>query len=320
MPDLEAAPPDGWNLELLREHLQFAVDLEMWTIPFYLTALYSIRDQTSEAYQLIQSVVYQEMLHVELAANVANAFGADVTFDPPVYGQGIPHLDFALDSPDPTEIYSRWSSDLGPLDPARIDAMCLVEYPEWDDEAAPCEADLTRYGSIGAFYRCVESGVRELADEITPGRNQLDDFQRYYQDAPSLTVSESGEAGLSQVLDLLEAITEQGEGQNERDPGIPARFRNTADDPSPAVDHFEKFTQVRASGRLPATYEGSPEPSPGSPGATAQARLVDNFAAFLAMTRERFAGKDPQGYWAAMTTVGANVLTCWQDGAVPRFS
>lgn len=64
---------DKWTLAHLQQHLQYAIDLEFWTIPFYMSALYSIVDRTSDAFQYVQSVVNQEMLHLQLAANVANA-------------------------------------------------------------------------------------------------------------------------------------------------------------------------------------------------------------------------------------------------------
>jgi hypothetical protein len=165
----------------LKKHLQYAVDLEFWTIPYYLTALYSIREQSSQAFQLIRSVVDQEVLHLELAANIANAYGVNVKFTAPEYGGGIPHLDFAINEPDPTKIFKNWSSNLGPLDAAHIDAMFLIEYPEWGSgglellnqrmstlqEKESAEKvlpglqhlqgevellqDTTKYGSIGAF-------------------------------------------------------------------------------------------------------------------------------------------------------------------------
>jgi len=50
---------DAWNLKHLHAHLQYAVSLELWTIPFYMSALFSIRDRSSPAFQLIQSIVNQ---------------------------------------------------------------------------------------------------------------------------------------------------------------------------------------------------------------------------------------------------------------------
>ena len=52
-----------WSPKQLEAHLQHAIDLELWTIPYYMSAMYSIKDPASEAYRLIQSVTRQEMLH-----------------------------------------------------------------------------------------------------------------------------------------------------------------------------------------------------------------------------------------------------------------
>ncbi|MEO8086686.1 MAG: ferritin-like domain-containing protein [Bacteroidota bacterium] len=74
--------PVNWTKKELYEHLQHAVDVEFWTIPLYLTALYSIKglktqrkENYPDAAKLIQSVVIQEMLHLEIVANICNALG-----------------------------------------------------------------------------------------------------------------------------------------------------------------------------------------------------------------------------------------------------
>lgn len=38
----EPLPNKGWTAERVREHLQNAVYLEMWTVPLYLTSAYSL--------------------------------------------------------------------------------------------------------------------------------------------------------------------------------------------------------------------------------------------------------------------------------------
>jgi hypothetical protein len=112
-----AVAKDSWTLTHLRQHIQFAVDLELWTIPFYMSAMYSIRDRTSPAFQLIQTVVNQEMLHLQSAANIANAYGMSPEIRAPQYrGKAIPHLEFQLDKPDPRPQYEPYSAEIGPLD------------------------------------------------------------------------------------------------------------------------------------------------------------------------------------------------------------
>lgn len=64
------------TLESLHRHLQTALQIEHATIPTYLTALYSLKDgRNPEAFEVIQSVVMEEMLHMVLVANVFNAVG-----------------------------------------------------------------------------------------------------------------------------------------------------------------------------------------------------------------------------------------------------
>jgi hypothetical protein len=315
--------PPKWTIEDLHKHLQAAVDLEIWTIPFYMSAMYSIKDSTNAAYRLIQSVVNEEMLHATLASNVANAYGYSPKFPAPVYaGTDIPHLDFDLDAPDPTEIYHPYSAKIGPLDVERVNSMCLIEYPEWDTHHKPdLQPDVTQYGSIGEFYDAVRAGAAELAAEhLRGGRNQVDVFESYYREFEQQTVTEDGPAGLPQVQVLIDAITEQGEGQTEGDTDIPPEFRNTADGFHSDWPHFRKFTAIRDSGKFPATWGGVEDPDPGSPGYQAQKNLVDNFSDFRRTLETLFSGGDPGDFGALMSTIGANVLTCWQNGAIPKFS
>ena len=70
------------TVEDLREHLQWAIELEHSTLPPYLTALYSIKDgHNTEAAEVIQSVFLEEMLHMTLAANILNAVGGAPEID-----------------------------------------------------------------------------------------------------------------------------------------------------------------------------------------------------------------------------------------------
>src|ERR1043165_9707847 len=115
----------GWNRATLHKHLQAAVDLEFWTIPFYMSALHSIVEPSDPAHQLAQSVVCQEMLHVQPAATVAHTFGLSPTFKERVYeGKKIPHLKFNLDTPNPTEEFRPYSAEIGPFDIERLNAFC----------------------------------------------------------------------------------------------------------------------------------------------------------------------------------------------------
>src|SRR5206468_147070 len=93
--------PSLWTKSDLHHHLKHALDLELWTIPLYLTALYSIKDLKKlkphdypDAAKLIYSIVIQEMLHLELVCNISNALSYAPKFSPPVYDEqkGIPFI------------------------------------------------------------------------------------------------------------------------------------------------------------------------------------------------------------------------------------
>lgn len=314
-----------WDIQHLQLHLQAAVDLEFWTIPFYLSAMYSLKDPSSEIYQLIQSVAYQEMLHVELASNLANAYGLSPTFNAPQYqGQTVPHLDFDLDTPNPTETYHPYSAEIGPLDLARVNTMCLVEYPEWKTgHRVDIRETVSEYGSIGEFYDAVEVGAAELVGDLVGGRRQVNQFQNFYRNFDQQTVIGDGATGLAQAANIITAIRSQGEGGNERPRDIPEAYRNTADDVAPAWQHYKKFITIRHAlleGKQPETYCGVADPAPGSPGFVAQQILIANFTEFRLALEALFRGDTPPNFGAIMATLGGNILNCWKNGAIPKFS
>lgn len=311
-----------WDISHLQQHLQYAIDLEFWTIPFYLSAMYSIKDPSHWIYRLIQSVVYQEMLHVELASNVANAYGLSPKFSAPVYkGQAIPHLNFNLDQPDPTPKYSPYTAEIGPLDLEHINAMCLIEYPEWASKKKPdLQEDVTQYGSIGEFYDAVEVGAAELVYDLKGSQNQISKFQNFYNKFKYPTITSDGGEGLSQALSLIRAITVQGAGKTEGDEAIPPQYQNTADGFEESWSHFTKFSAIRDSQDLPETY--SLKSQADDQGLKAQQILIKNFTEFRSVLEQLFSNKleDPSKFSTVMATLGGNILNCWRNGVVPKFS
>jgi hypothetical protein len=89
------------TLDDLRDHLQYAIGLELTTIPAYLCALYSVVPGASTAAcEVIQGVVLEKMLHMALAANILNAVGGAPATGPagggpgpvPVYPARVPFI------------------------------------------------------------------------------------------------------------------------------------------------------------------------------------------------------------------------------------
>src|SRR4051812_36523354 len=63
------------DVNWLRAALQTAIALEQSTLPLYLSAMWSLRVQSYTAYNLIRTVVMEEMVHMAIACNLLAAIG-----------------------------------------------------------------------------------------------------------------------------------------------------------------------------------------------------------------------------------------------------
>lgn len=155
------------QLDDLHDHLQYAIGLELTTIPAYLCALFSIKPgANSAAYETIQSVVLEEMLHMALVANVLNATG------------GVPSTGPVSGGPSPVPVYPTLvpfidripAIHLQAFSPAALDEFIAIESPAEQDSSHngkhPTRQNSSdrgeQYDSIGGFYRAIEDGVRRL--------------------------------------------------------------------------------------------------------------------------------------------------------------
>ncbi|MCI5221924.1 MAG: hypothetical protein D3924_04450, partial [Candidatus Electrothrix sp. AR4] len=82
----------NWTKELVQRYAQTAVAVEFYTLPFYITAMSSIKNQDNEASKIIQSVIVEEMLHLQLTANLCVALDTAPNFKPPQYGSTTPYI------------------------------------------------------------------------------------------------------------------------------------------------------------------------------------------------------------------------------------
>ena len=145
--------------EALRQHLQWALELEHATIPPYLCALYSIsEDGNQEAAEVVRSVFMEEMLHMTLVANVLNAVGGSPRVDTPrmlpSYPTFLPHSNRAFEV------------SLEKFSPKAVETFMRIERP--DEHHGLPEDD--EFETIGQFYEAIEVGLRRLCDEAGRGR------------------------------------------------------------------------------------------------------------------------------------------------------
>ncbi len=191
------------SMESLREHLQWAIELEHSTIPPYLCALYSIQPGCNlEAVELITSVVLEEMLHMTLAANLLNAVGGRPQLAIPKmlpgYPRPLPHGDRSFE----VSLF-RFSRQA-------IETFLKIERPSLP--AAPPEGD--SYETIGQFYEAIRQGVRYHSLTLGEAKvfcgdpaRQVTDEHIYTGGGHIIEVS-----SLNSALAALDEIVEQGEG------------------------------------------------------------------------------------------------------------
>jgi hypothetical protein len=229
----------------LRQHLQWALELEHSTIPPYLCALYSIPEGANPtAQQTLKAVVMEEMLHMVLVANVLNAVGGEPQVDDPAfvpqYPTKLPHSDGSV------------KVHLRRFDAQALDTFLAIERPE-PPHAKP---EPEKYHTIGQFYDAIEDGLKRLAGELGPAlfsgspQRQVDPVRWYYGGGGKPVVV----TDLKSALAALNEIKAQGEG-------LP---HSVFDDHAPfgkqELAHYFRFEQLR-QGRF-YRPEDSPKSGP----------------------------------------------------------
>ncbi|SOD82287.1 ferritin-like domain-containing protein [Spirosoma fluviale] len=145
------------TLDELKSALQTAIELEHSTIPPYLCALYSIKENSNRvATAIIRSVVVEEMLHMILAANLLNAIGGEPKINAkcliPTYPAYLPNSD------------KSFKIDLAPFSKPTIKVFLQIEKPA----PSPVKPKVKGYSTIGQFYSALMLGI-EYVNEHTPG-------------------------------------------------------------------------------------------------------------------------------------------------------
>ena len=233
-------PRPLWRVHLGDEHkcsqrhllgqLQLAVELEFSTLPVYLTSLYSIVHSCNlEVYELIYSVIMQEMLHLVQAANILIGIGGTPIIDSketvPTYptiglpGGVLPRLRVTLEKASLIHIYKVFMG---------------IEVPH--DTSVDMPKPHISNDTIGQFYAEIKYCIDRLGDDIFVGGGRPD-----LQVQWPWPINDSSFGKVHTVTDVKSAnnaikeIVEQGEGANPYDP--------TYDDVGDLA-HFYKFEEI----------------------------------------------------------------------------
>jgi hypothetical protein len=223
---------DARQPEDLYDSLQSAIELEHATIPLYLTAAYSIKDgYNAEARRIILSVAIEEMLHMTIAANVANAIGYRPVIDKPGFIPLYP-------GPLPMHIHEGLTASLQKVSRGLVyDVFMTIEEPEIPIKlrvkeimalSLPITPPPKRFSTIGDFYDAVKNKLRELGDGIfrNPASPQVVD-NTWFPASELFPV-----ADVDSACRAIDVIVDQGEGTRasplDRPGGRPAHYYRLA--------------------------------------------------------------------------------------------
>lgn len=208
----------------VQDALQYAIKLEHATIPPYLTALYSLKEGTNQAIAgLLQGIVFQEMQHMTLAANMLNAIcGRPVIDTPefvPKYPGGLPFHIGDRDGKTFEVPLARFSLELV------HDVFMRIEEPDAPIDFPVGAAMLSlapqlQFRTIGDFYRALRAA---LQPEWFTG-----DASRQVRGIvkPVLTLADAQAA--------IDLIVEEGEGTTTSPIGGPGGV----------IAHYYRFAEI----------------------------------------------------------------------------
>ena len=207
------------NLPSLQQQLQQAVQIEFYTIPLYITSLYTIIDHhNKEAYKAIREVVMQEMLHFVQAANILIATGGRVMIDGPDFAPKYPATGL------PGGVHPNLTVNLENYNLEHVhNVFMTIEMP---GEHKNKSDNFSRLFTIGMFYEEIESCINTLGDGIfaEPNVNKQVEWPWHNGLGTVYIVNDTKSASRG-----IDEIIEQGEGAdylnpNQIDTGLYAHF------------------------------------------------------------------------------------------------
>ena len=241
-----------YTLDNLKVQQQIAIELEWATIPTYATPLYSNGEGCNhEVYELIRSIIMQEMLHMVQSANILIALNGSPVIDSehvaPKFpgnlpGYVLPGLNVTLERLSIRHVH---------------DVLMTIEVPAEFLATDPPINDTYAY-TIGRFYGEIEDCINELNNKGEISFDTSTDRQVKWPWTPS---AQQGDVilidSVEKAIQGIQLIVSQGEGTD----GV-----NPFDNANNSLSHFFKFEEIVCQRRLKPinethySYSGSPIP------------------------------------------------------------
>jgi len=229
------------SIARLHRLLQQALEVELFTIPPYLTALYSIIDGTNAAsVQVIQSVAMEEMLHAALVSNIMNAIGATPRVVKDKSGNGPERVGYPSQAPHISPEMRELIVGLLPFSKEAVEAFMAIELP---DEPAKDWSKTGGIATIGQLYATVRNALIAVSEEVGEVNLFSGDPERqlvagdYYGGGGRLAPIDC----LAEALAAIDIIAQQGEGRVDLSnlTGDDVRFGQPKD-----VAHYYRFQEI----------------------------------------------------------------------------
>lgn len=218
--ELMKVPQMDHDLDWLKQSLQAAIKLELATLPPYLSALWSIKSSDELAFDLIDQIFRDEMLHMGVMCNLLVAIGGSPSLTKP---EDVPQYP----GPLPGGVRPGLIVPLQGLSPAQLKVFIDIELPENGPLVTPF-ATTEKFPTIGAFLDAILAAFEKLQPALQTDRQ--------------MTTSVGGTLlkkflTLADVRDAIQLVKQQGEGRAGQ-PGTP---EDTGEDD---LAHYYRFAEI----------------------------------------------------------------------------
>ena len=215
---------DEDRLTLLKKSLQQAVELEFGTIPIYLCALWSIKNNLDPVAKSIRNVVQEEMLHMALACNMLSSIGGK----PKIYDTTAKGLRYPTKLPG--DVHPELTLKLSGLTDDSLDDFLEIELPQEEITIATYDSKYKdahegkHSATIGALYDAINLEFQNLKPKMIADKQVSGPLSWFVVDTQE------------KINSAIHWIKEQGEGSIDNSP------ESTGLD---KLSHFYRFWEVR---------------------------------------------------------------------------
>jgi hypothetical protein len=229
-PHRHRTDPIAW----LKKTLQAAISLEFATIPPYLCALWSIKNDRHDVARSIREVIQEEMLHMALACNMLTSLGGTPKICEPT--RFVPKYPGKL----PGDVHPDLVVHLTGLNKQSIETFLTIERPAVFPKDIETEPNLPApERTIGQVYDCI---MRAFEEYDPPMKTD-------YQITGPLAWLTFG--SYKEVHQGIRIIQLQGEGSTEPiRPGNKPPARPSQEWAKSNLAHYYRFNEIRHGKRL----------------------------------------------------------------------